>query len=55
MGITDSSFWKMEVQIQSCFSSPVKFHYPNSVDDSENLIEQFKNSRESTVDDAVLF
>ena len=52
-----------EAQIQSCFRSLVEFHYLNSVNDLQNLINQFKKrktvlkeedklSRESTVDDA---
>ena len=36
---------RREVQIQSCSSSPVKFHYLNSVNDSKNLIGQFKKKQ----------
>ena len=47
-----------KVQVQSCFSFQVNFHYPNNVDDLEDLIDQFKKkqkNRESAVDDYYFF
>ena len=46
---------RKEAQIQSCFSSQVEFHYPSTVNDLEDLIDQFKKSREKTVDDTDSF
>ena len=36
-----------KVQVQSCFSFQVNFHYPNNVDDLENLIDQFKKKKKT--------
>ena len=45
-----------EAQTQYCFSFQFEFHYPHSVDDSDNLMKQFfKKNRESAVDNVDSF
>ena len=41
MGILYQSRKKREVEIQSCFSCKVEFHYPKDINSFDGLLEDF--------------